>query len=326
MNDAKIIDFLNGRSFAFLCGALLTVAALLTVFAGRVPGIETTGGLFFDIKGTIIDSPLWSMVANVAVVISIGLLMLLLNKLYNFVKAFTFIGAATFFLLELALPVTSAVFDTGTVMCLMLVLGALLLFGTYENRQAQRPIFLVMCVLAFFALFNWAAVVLIVAFFLGFAYMRALNWKGAIAAVIGLFTPFWIVLGLGLVSPFDFKLIEFNSAWQSLQAGQMRAMIVWEVAVVVLATVLSVINLLHIYNYRLQLRVYNAFFLLVTLLSIIGMCVDYRHMSTFIPMLNVCLAVQVAHSFTIGHFPKRHIFIFLLMAAALASFACNLLL
>ena len=55
------------------------------------------------------------------------------------------------------------------------------------------------------------------------------------------------------------------------------------------------------------------------------MCVDYRDMVIFVPMLNFCLAVQIAHSFTISHFPKRHVFIFLLMAASLAAFTGNLL-
>lgn len=326
MNDAKIIEFLNARGFAIVCGVLLAVTAWIAVYTGQLPGIETTGGMFFDVKGAFIDNAFLSMAANVAGVILIGLLLQLLNKLYNFIKSLTFIGASSFFLLELGLPLTGSVLSTGTIMCLMLVLGSLLLLGIYENKNAQRPIFLMMCVLACFAMFNWAAVVLIIAFFLGFAYMRAMNWKSFLAALIGIVTPFWIVMGLGVVSPLDFKPIEINGVWNTLEIGQVRAMVAWVVFVVVLAVVLSVINLLHIYNYRLQLRVYNAFFLLVTVLAIAGICVDYRDMIIFIPMLNLCLAVQIAHAFTIGKFSKRYVFIFLLVVAALVSYFCNLLL
>ncbi|MBO4871023.1 MAG: hypothetical protein J5565_03455 [Muribaculaceae bacterium] len=326
MNDAKINEFLNGRGFAIICCLLLVVTAFIAVTMGEVPHFETGNGIFFDIKGAFIENPVLSMAVNVTAIIGISLLALLLNKLYSFIKAFTFIGAASFFLLELALPLTSSLFDTDTLLCFVLMLGTLILFGTYESKSAQRPIFLVLCILGFLVLFCWAAVVLILAFILGFAYMRTMNWKSCVAAIIGLLTPFWIVLGLGLVSPFDFKLIEVNGIWGSLEGGQVHALIVWEVIVVILAIVLSVINLLQIYHYRLQLRVYNAFFLLVTVLCIIGMCVDYRDMVLFIPMLNLCLSVQIAHTFTISKFAKRYIFIFVLMAASLAAFTCNLLL
>jgi hypothetical protein len=266
------------------------------------------------------------MPVNVALIITTGIITLLLNKLYNFVKAFTFIGATVFFLLEMALPMSSSALNMGTILCFVLVMGALILFGNYENKYAQRPIFLVMCLLGFGAMVNWAFVALIVAFVLGFAYMRAMNWKGFMAVLIGLFTPFWIVMGLGLVSFSDFKLIEFNAVWDTIEVGQLRSMIVWTVAVIVATIVLSTINLFSIFNYRLQLRVYNAFFLLVTVLSIVGMCIDYRDMFNYVPMLNLCLAVQVAHAFTISTFPKRYILIFVIVLATLAAYVCNLLL
>lgn len=326
MNDAKIIEVLNGRTFAVLAAIVLVVTAVIATTLGGVPPVDVGNGMFFDLSAVPFQATQITMFINVALIIATGLLTLFLNKLYSFVKAFTFIGAAMFFLLESALPMCSSVLNVGTILCLVLVLGTLLLFGTYENKYAQRPIFLVSCVLGFGTMFNWAFVALIVAFVLGFAYMRAMNWKGFLAVLIGLFTPFWIAFGLGLIVPSQFKLIEINSVWETLAAGQVRAMVIWIVAVVVVTVVLSAINLLSIYHYRLQFRVYNAFFLLVTLVSVIGVCVDYRDMLIFVPMLNLCLSVQVAHTFTISTFPKRYIFIFLLVIASLAAFVANLLL
>lgn len=326
MNDAKIIELLNGRGFAILAAIALVVTAVIATTLGGVPPIDVGNGMFFDLSAVPFQATQLTMFINVALIIATGMLMLLLNKLYNFVKAFTFVGAAVFFLLELALPMCSSVLNVGTILCLVLVMGTLVLFGTYEDKYAQRPIFLITCVLAFGMMFNWAFVALIVAFVLGFAYMRAMNWKGFFAVLIGLFTPFWIAFGLGLVSPEQFNLLEINSVWNTLAEGQVRAMVIWIVAVVVATIVLSAINLFSIYHYRLQLRVYNAFFLLVTLVSVVGVCVDYRDMLIFVPMLNLCLSVQVAHSFTISTFPKRYIFIFVLVIATLVAFVANLLL
>lgn len=326
MNDTRINDFLNGRLPAVLAAVLLAVSAVVAVMLAEVPPVDMGNGIFFDVSKTSLLSTHLSMPLNVALIVVTGLIMLLLNKLYNFVKALTFIGTTTFFLLEMALPVSSSALNMGTMLCLTLSLGALILFGTYENKFAQRPIFLVMCLLSFGAMFNWAFVALIVAFALGFAYMRAMNWKSFLAILIGLFTPFWIAMGLGWVSPGDFKPIEINAVWATIDVGQLRSMIVWTVAVIVATIALSAVNLFSIYSYRLQLRVYNAFFLLVTMVSIVGMCVDYRDMFNYVPMLNLCLAVQVAHAFTISTFPKRYVFMFVIVAATLAAYTCNLLL
>lgn len=326
MNDTRINDFLNGRLPAVLAAVLLAVSAVVAVMLAEVPPVDMGNGIFFDVSKMSLLSTHLSMPLNVALIVVTGLIMLLLNKLYNFVKALTFIGTTTFFLLEMALPVSSSALNMGTMLCLTLSLGALILFGTYENKFAQRPIFLVMCLLSFGAMFNWAFVALIVAFALGFAYMRAMNWKSFLAILIGLFTPFWIAMGLGWVSPADFKPIEINAVWATIDVGQLRSMIVWTVAVIVATIALSAVNLFSIYSYRLQLRVYNAFFLLVTMVSIVGMCVDYRDMFNYVPMLNLCLAVQVAHAFTISTFPKRYVFMFVIVAATLAAYTCNLLL
>lgn len=326
MNDAKINDFFNGRTFAVMAAIALVVTAFIATTMGNVPPVDVGNGIFYDLSGTPFDVTVPTMLINVGLIVSIGMLTILLNKLYTFVKAYTFVGMAVFFLLEMALPMCSSALNIGTVLCLVLVLGALIMFSTYEDGHAQRRIFLVMCALGFGAMFNWAFVLLIIAFFLGFAYMRAMNWKGFLAVLIGLFTPFWIVLGLGLAKPSQFKLLELNGVWDTLEVEQVRAMIIWTVAVVTVTIILSAINLFKIYSYRLQLRVYNAFFLLVSLVSVIGMCVDYRDWLIFVPMLNLCLAIQVAHTFTISSFPKRHVFIIMIIIASIAAYVSNLLL
>ena len=321
MNDTKIIEFLNGRTFAWLACAQLLVTALFVAWSGLLPSPESSGGLLFNIDDTLAANSWLSVAAGVAGSMAAAWLMLLLNKWFTFVKSLTFVGAAAFFLLQLATPLITSTFNTGTVMLLLLVVGALVLFGCYQDKHAQKPIFLVMCILAFGVMVRWAVVVLIPAFLLGFAYMRAMNWRGVMSALIGLVTPFWIVLGLGLAAPADFKLPELNPFWNTLDLSQVRLLVAWVAFIVVLTIVLSVVNLFTIYSYRLQLRVYNAFFLMVTLFAVAALCIDHRNLTAYLPVVNLCLSVQIAHAFTISKFPKQHIFI---IALVLACFSASL--
>lgn len=309
INEAKVIEFLNNRTFAVVAGVLLALTAALTVATGQAMPADVGQGMFFSISKALYDSTWLSMVVNVAGILATGVQLTLLGKLYNFVKSLTFVGAAAFFLLELSTPLISCTLNTGTLLVLLLAVGTMELFDCYQDKHAQGPIFLVMCVLGFGVMVHWAALVLIPAFLLGFAYLRAMNWRAMVAAAIGLFTPFWIVLGLGIASPSEFRLLELNPLWDTLEQLQVRLLVGWAACTVLMTIVLSVVNLFSIYHYRLQLRVYNAFFLMVSFLAVAAMCVDHRNLTAYLPIVNLCLSVQIAHAFTISKFPKRYLFI-----------------
>ena len=85
-------------------------------------------------------------------------------------------------------------------------------------------------------------------------------------------------------------------------------------------------NLLTIMNYRLQTRVYNSFIMTLTLVTIAMMCIDYRNMMIYVPLLNWCVAIQVTHTFTINrHFLRRYILVIAILAAAFGVYAGYLL-
>ena len=321
----RINEFFNSKAFTVLTGALLVVAAFLETASGSVPQPDAGAGLFFSAKWSSIASPMLSTAVNLACVIGIGLLMLALNKVFNFVRSVTFIFASVFYLLEMSNPFVSSIFNNGTTLCLVLVGGITMLFSSYQDKHSQHSIFLSFAVLATASLFQYAFLFLIPAFLLGFIYMRAMNFKGVLAMLLGLLTPLWIALGLGIVDVADFKPFAIDAVWDSLALEQIRMLVVEVAVVALLAIALTIMNLFTIMNYRLQLRVYNAFFTLMTLLCIAAMSVDYRDMTTFVPTLYLCLSIQVAHAFTLSNWSYRYIFIIALIVLSVASCAGNML-
>ena len=175
-----------------LTGILLAVMAMMV--SGRVPVAEAGSGIFFEMPNVLVEPGLTSALINVACLVGIGALMLLVNKMFSFVRSMTSVFVSSFFLLEFAMPVTSSVFNTGTALCLILVLGVLALFASYEDMHSQGRIYLTMCILAAACMWQWAFVILIPAFAIGFMYMRAMDFRGFLAMLLGLATPFWIVI------------------------------------------------------------------------------------------------------------------------------------
>jgi hypothetical protein len=156
--------------------------------------------------------------------------------------------------------------------------------------------------------------------------MRAMGLKGVLAMMFGLVTPFWITLGLGLASPADFAMPHYEGFWQMPQAAWGSHLIMMVAAIAILGMVLAGMNLYTIMNYRLQTRVYNIFFIIVLLLTIVALCLDFKHFAVYLPLLNLTVAVQVAHVHTLRAAPYRYLFILLFTAACLASCAFNLFL
>ena len=114
MNDERINDILNGRFVAVLSGIVLLVTAYIAAKSGALPVPDAGSGLFFNIKGSFIENTHLSVLVNVLGIIGIGLLLLLLDKKYSVVRSYTFITITSFFVLEIACPLLTCGFNTGT--------------------------------------------------------------------------------------------------------------------------------------------------------------------------------------------------------------------
>ena len=128
---------------------------------------------------------------------------------------------------------------------------------------------------------------------------------------------------MGLASPVDFSAPDFNGIWV---VTQLNPLIILAMATAVLGMVLAVMNLYTIINYRLQPRVYNIFFITVMILTLIALCVDWKNLAVYLPLLNITVAVQVAHIHTLRTASYRYVFILLFTIVCISSCVANLML
>ncbi len=104
-------------------------------------------------------------------------------------------------------------------------------------------------------------------------------------------------------------------------------MLVLAVVTALLGIVLAVMNLMTIMNYRMQTRVYNAFYVFVLVMAVIAICIDYSNVAVYLPLLGLMTAVQIAHFHTLRNtFQYRYILILLFIAGCVGLFAANVLL
>lgn len=248
--------------------------------------------------------------------------MLALNKVFTFVRSMTRLFVSAFFLLMLANPSGLVSFNAGTLLCLITAVTLMPLFASFQDSHAQRSIFLIFALIATGTMFHYGFVALVPAFLLGFANMRVLNFKGVLAMLIGLVTPFWIVFGLGIVNPLDVRV----PGWLLMERPQVSLGLGMAAATAVLGIVLMAMNLLTIMNYRIQPRVYNISLMILLVTVVIAACFDYHDLAVFLPLLNLMVAVQVAQAYTLGtSFRYRFVLMLLFTVISLAVAAYSLL-
>lgn len=318
-----INEYFNGRSFMLLSALALVAVTAVALSLGVEPSHIQGKGIFFSLQGTLIDAGPISAGINLLCLLATGAIVLALNKVYTFVRSMTHLFVSAFFLLQLANPAGLVAFNAGTLLCLVTAVTLMPLFASFQDSHAQRSIFLIFALIAAGTMFHYGFLVLIPAYLLGFANMRALGLKGVLAMLFGLVTPFWIVLGLGIASPFDVALPQ----WSLTEKPQMSLQVAVAAATAVLGIVLAVMNLFTIMNYRMQTRVYNIFLIILLAMAVLAACLDYRDLAVFLPLLNLMVAIQVAQGHTLRTaFHLRYVLMLLFTVACLAFAAANLLL
>ena len=305
-----------------LCALALVAVTAVSLTLGIEPSSVQGEGLFFSLRSTLIDRGPLSAAINVLCLLATGGILLALNKVFTFVRSMTHLFVSAFFLLQLAHPSGLVSLNAGTLLGLVGAVTLMPLFASFQDSHAQRSIFLIFALVATGVMFHYGFLMLIPVYLLGFANMRVLDFKGVLAMLIGLVTPYWIVLGLGIVSPMDAHLPQ----WALMERPQLTVQFGMALATSALGIVLMVMNLLTVVNYRMQPRVYNISLMTILVMVIITLCLDYHDLAVFLPLLNLMVAVQMAQAYTLGaSFRFRNLFILLFLVVCLAVAAFSIL-
>lgn len=315
-----IVDYFNNRGFFGL--SLLVLVILAVIASGNFEVPQRGYGTLHNIS-TWISSNDTSCFVAVLCNIVIGVLLITLNIMYRYIKTYNcFVFAAVFVLLQGVNPFLSTRFFAGTALCLVVVVSLLFLFDLYGKQQlASQGVFLVMALLSFFSIYHYVFLLLVPLFIVGFAYMRAINLRTVLAIIFGLATPYWIALGTGLESITSFQAPELSLVWSEAPtfAGKSWAISV-AIAITALTVLLTVGNFKTMLNYSVHVRAYNNFFVALSVFVLLLMIVDYNDFLFYMPLMNLCFAIQFGHWYVVTRHETRQAVTMWLMVAMLTAY------
>lgn len=269
-----------------------------------------------DNKGTVLSSPgLWigsamaSMWVNLAIIAAITALMIFINKAYNIPRTITLLYATFFAILQTATPDITAVFQSGTLLAAVIVAAMTLMFSTFGMPTSRRRVFLVFFMLSSAVSVQYAFIIYIPIFLIACAQMRIFTLRTVLASLLGLITPWWILIGGGIVSPSDFHLPELTGISEITRSENFIVTVITAALTVLLAISAYLLSLLKLMTYNARMRACNGLLTLITFVTVIAMAADFTNFISYMTLLNCCTAFFLGHLFVIRNSPRAWIVI-----------------
>lgn len=298
LREEDISQFLYSRYAVLLFTIVAVIATNIAMNCGEVTPILDNKGLGLPPANHWLEFGGMSKIVNITLNFVIAGLMIYLNKTFNILRNPTVIFAGVFMILQMALPDIAGQLYGGTVLCVMVLACAFVLFTTY-NRINTQAIFFIFFVLSIGTFFQYAFLFYVPVMIVGCMQMRILDLRTTIAATLGLITPPWILFGFGILTPETVTFPVFSGIYEDLSVAEMWQMLVTIGISVVICIGAWVANIVKIISYNAQTRAYNGFFAMLSLASILLMITDFTNYIIYVPLLNCCTAIQLGHLFTI---------------------------
>lgn len=262
-----------------------------------------------------------SMAANTAIVITAAAM----AKIHNILRSITGLYMALFAVMQLATPQLTVQLYTGPLLALTIAICLLLLFGVYRSERASGRVLLTFMSLSALSATQYCYAVYIPAMLICCAQMRVLGGRTLVAATLGVLAPWWILFGLGIVEPSDLHLPDFARLFETVDIGEQ----IWLFATAGLSASLLVLCLLlnafKAIAYNARSRAVNGAIIVVALFTILGAVADFSNTAAYIPLLNLCAAIQTAHYFATHRADRSWIAIAAICLAYTTLFLCQIL-
>lgn len=177
----------------------LVMFALGILYSGPLPA-GPEGGICLAIPGVEESSPELVTGVNVLLLIGCAAALLFLNRRYLFVRNADLLLPALFLLGTAALPATAAS-PASTLQTVLLTLVAALMLPLYKAPRPQANIFTAASFISLGSMFA-AGMLLAIPFMIFMAVsVKALTPRAVAAMLLGLLSPWWILLGIGFIAP-----------------------------------------------------------------------------------------------------------------------------
>lgn len=306
MRSALLSQKFHGRNAALV---MIAVAALYVIATGGMTGFlppQRDQGICLPSPGAW-ALPAWLGIGfNAALNILIMVMMMVVNKTFNVLRAMTWLHVGLFAMMQAAVPREIVSLNSGTLLALAVICCIYLLFSCYAEPDRVRRIFLAFMILSLGTATQYCFVVFIPVFWVMTVQMRIFNGRTFLASMLGLLTPWVILLGLGIVTPSDIHMPVITSVFEAMNLRSALYLLIVSAFTAFILITSTALNTLKTIAYNAKARSYNGALTIVASVAILAMALNYNNMLAYLPLLNMCAAYQLTHYFVNHRFDRQY--------------------
>ena len=236
------------------------------------------------------------------------------NKLHNFIPGSHGVLPSALLLLVATNCLSTAFLSTSTLLLLVNVLCLLIAISTYEARNATREFFIIASLLSIGSMIQSAFIVYVGAYILAGIALKSFRAKEFLAYIFGLAAPYWVAVGLGLVSPFSFHLPE------SLGIIDTRAVqtdVFYTLIAVGAMGVLGVIMMLYVgvllFSRNSRLRCMHITFNIIGLITVLAIVFDFDNFMAYFGTLALWMAIELSALASFYNYRRPRLMVLILL-------------
>lgn len=323
MAATQATRLIHTRPFGFAVGVVAFIALTVFFCMGLTGHIDGNRGFVLPSANMWIETPWLDFLCSLAGSALVIVLMWALSKVYNVFRSVTGLYMAFFAFMQLAVPALSTQFYTGTLLSTVIPVCMLLLFSSYRSTDASSKIFLIFFLLSLCAATQYCFAIYTITFLIGCAQMRIFNRRTLLAAFMGIITPWWIMLGFGIISLENIHMPSLVSIFSVIDYQDSLMLLITIGVTTLIMLGCYILNVLKTIAYNARARAVNGAFTITGLTTLIALGVDYPNIISYVPLLNFCAAMEATHFFSTHRADKSFIAILIILAIYAAIFVCQ---
>ncbi len=258
----------------------------------------------------------WGLASALFIAIAIAVILRFTNKTFNILRSDTALTSGLTLALLSALPPVATTVYPGIILALTMTGGSALLFSTFGHpRGGRRRVYLLFTCVSALGMLSSSFLYYLPLMLVGCVQMRIFSLKTLLAAILGVITPPWLVVGSGLVSINDIKFPHLEMP--ALEAGDPFTLTLMAVTgtIILMGIMFLGANLIKVYSYNSQTRAMNGFYSILLLGSVLMTIIDFNNLILYVPLIMTMTAYQASHFFGTHRFPLSWVGITLLVVA-----------
>lgn len=299
--NARLITPSAMLIIALMCAAMC-MAGYMTlpdaqVYAGDF-GLVFPSPDQWDIPGS------WGEIINVAILGLCAPTVFLINKHFSLLRSSLPFWALFFLPLTCSMLPVSGKLTSAVILLPVTLMMFVAIFNSYRIRNATKNSFFIATCISAGAMIQYAFLPYIVAIALSMLTMKALRIKELLAMVFGIISPWWMLMGLGVIGYRDFTLPSPQNIFTSTVDPSVFPLLLGTGIAAVVALLLSLYNGIRLYAGNTKIRSYNNVVNVFGFISLIAIMFDIDNICAYLGVLNLWIGLQFANFFTLWNLHK----------------------